>query len=429
VGKLTQNRLKSLIAKPGRHSDGGGLYFRTIGLDRAYWVYRFTIDGKTREMSVGPYPELGLIEARAKHAELRKKVVVDGADPLAERQAKRGKGAARTVPTFGECADRFLERKEERGQLGGNPMHQAQWRSTLKGLPAPFRDLPVDEIGPKHVFEALDPIWARTPTTASRIRGRIAAVLDDARGPDDVRPNPAAWSGWLKAKLGSARKLGKLDRKTGERVARSNLAAMPYADVPAFMQKLHETTGVAARALQFVILCASRSGEVFGMTFDEIDLDAHMWAVPGSRMKMGKDHSVPLSDAAIDILNAQLDARSEKQVYVFESPVPQSGKVHRDGAHKPLSSMSLMMTMRRLGAGEYTVHGFRSAFRDWAGDKTHFPREVCEAALAHTVGGVEGAYRRGSALEKRRELMAAWAAYLTSPAEAKVVQIGSRRKR
>jgi integrase len=204
---------------------------------------------------------------------------------------------------------------------------------------------------------------------------------------------------------------------------------MPYADVPAFMAKLKRSPGAAAAALRFLILTAARSGEVIGMTWDEIDLDAAVWVVPGERMKMGKEHRVPLSDAALAILRDQMKARGKRQVYVFESPIAAGTKIHRDGAHQPLSAMAFTMVMRRAKAGEYTVHGFRSAFRDWVGEETRFQRETAEAALAHLVGdAVERAYRRGDALEKRRELMSAWASYCI-PTEAKVVAIAGRRKR
>jgi integrase len=457
MGKLTQAKLPRLIEKPGRHSDGQGLFFRTLGQSRAYWVYRFRspdheTKGRERELSIGPFPEVSLIEARLKHAELRKRVVVDKADPLAEKQAAKALVAASPKtkkPTFGECADSYLDRKEKRGQLGRNPAHRAQWRSTLAGLPTWFRSLPVDEIGPKQVFAALDPIWAKTPETASRLRGRIAAVLEDAREPEDVRPNPAQWTGWLKTKLGSPRELGKLDRKTGERVARSNHAAMPYKDVPAFMAKLQATPGVAAKALQFVILTGARSGEMFPMIFDEVDLKYEelvadgvratipAWIVPAVRMKKGhkhfseagEPHRVPLSLRAIDIFNDQLAKRGPRQEYVFESPTGVGGKVHRGGAHQPLSSMALAMTMRRLGVGEYTVHGFRTSFHKWATEIAKADLATVEKCLAHKIGTkVTQAYDRSDRFVLRQPLMARWADYVCPPADAaKVVAIASAK--
>jgi integrase len=456
MGKLTQAKLPRLIEKPGRHSDGQGLFFRALGQSRAYWVYRFRspdpeTKGRERELSIGPFPEVSLIKARLKHAELRKRVVVDKADPLAEKQAAKALVAASPKtkkPTFGECADSYLDRKEERGQLGRNQAHRAQWRSTLAGLPTWFRGLPVDEIGPKQVFAALDPIWAKTPETASRLRGRIAAVLEDAREPEDVRPNPAQWTGWLKTKLGSPRELGKLDRTTGERVARSNHAAMPYKDVPAFMAKLQATPGVAAKALQFVILTGARSGEMFGMTFDEVKLDYEelvadgvratipAWIVPAARMKKGhkhfsetgEPHRVPLSPQAIDIFNDQLAKRSPRQEYVFESPIGVGSKVHRDGAHLPLSSMALAMTMRRLGAGEYTVHGFRTSLHKWATEIAKADLATVEKCLAHKIGTkVTQAYDRSDRFVLRQPLMVRWADYVCpAPTEAaKLVAIST----
>jgi integrase len=419
MGKLTQAKLPRLLDKPGRHGDGQGLFFRTLGQSRAYWVFRYRLDGKERELSLGPYPELGLIEARAKHAALRKQVVVDKVDVLAEKRAAKEAQAATPQsdkPSFGEVSDQYLKRKEERGQLGKNPKHRQQWRNTLAGLPARFRDLPINEIGPRQVFDALDPIWAKTPETASRLRGRIAAVLDFAREPEDTRPNPAAWSGWLKNQLGNPKELGKLDRKTGERLARGNHAAMPYAQVPAFMASLKAAPGVAPKALMFAILTAARSGEVFGMTWDEAPFfqATKLWTVPAERMKMGVEHQVPLSDAALDLLKAQDEARG-KNPHVFPSPLPK----------QPLSTMALAMVTRRLKVGQFTVHGFRSSFRDWAADHgVEF--EVAEACLAHAVGNaVTRAYLHTTMLERRRKALADWAAFLAGEeeADAKVVQV------
>jgi len=226
---------------------------------------------------------------------------------------------------------------------------------------------------------------------------------------DENRANPARWRGHLDQLMPNPKKVGH---------RRGHHAAMPYADVPALMAALKATPGAAARALMFAILCAARSGEVFGATWDEIDLDAGVWTVPPDRMKMARPHRVPLSVPAVEILRLQLAAR-EKNQHVFPGGRPR----------QPLSVMALAMAMRRLGAGEFTAHGFRSAFRDWAGDRTNFQREVAEAALAHAVGDeTEQAYRRSDALDKRRELMDAWASFCF-PTPAEVVSIADRRKR
>jgi integrase len=442
MGKLNEKDLKGLIQRPGRYGDGQGLFFKTLGQGRAYWTYRYRMNGREHEMSLGTHAKLSLDEARIRH----KQLVADVAkkiDPVGDRRnakavvAIAGGVDTAQVPTFGECADRYLDRQEERGQLGKNPKHRAQWRSTLASLPAWFRDLPLDKIGPQQVFDALDPIWALKPETASRLRGRIAVVLDFARGPDDERRNPAAWTKWMKDHLGSPKKLGKIDRKTGERIKRGNHAAMPYQDVPAFMARLKAAPGVAAKALMFLILTAARSGEVFGATFDEIDfentaVDEHgenltvpAWLVPAERMKMGVAHRVPLNDAAIEIIKDRLATRDGKQTLVFESPIAQGKKVHRNGGRQPLSVMAMAMTIRRLGAGAFTVHGFRSSFRDWATEVGKANWATAEKCLAHAVGDKSSqSYDRSDRFLLREPLMSAWANYVIR--DANVVPLKRR---
>jgi integrase len=410
--KLTNAGLKKLLEKPGRHGDGAGLFFRTLGGDKAYWVYRYRAGGRERELSIGPYPEVSLTEARADHIQLRKRVVVDKADPVAERRAARQAAAQAPKagkPSFGEIADAHIETK---GGQWKNAKHRAQWAMTLTKYCEPIRDRPVDQIDTQDVLRVLTSLWTETPETASRLRGRIEAVLNRARALgliDESRANPARWKGHLDQLLPNPKKVGQ---------RRGHHAAMPYADVPAFMATLKAAPGAAAKALMFAVLCAARSGEVFGATWDEIDFDAGVWTVPPGRMKIARPHRVPLSAPAVDILRRQLAARG-RNPHVFPGARPR----------QPLSVMALAMAMRRLGAGEFTPHGFRSAFRDWAGDRTNFQREVAEAALAHAVGDeTEQAYRRSDALDKRRELMDAWASFCF-PTPAEVVSIADRRKR
>jgi integrase len=413
MGKLTNAALKPLIDKPGRHGDGGGLFFRTLGQGRAYWVFRYRVGGKEREFSIGPYPEIDLARARVEHAKLRKRVVADKIDPLAEKRAlKEAQAIAkRGKPTFGEIADGYVEAK---GGQWRNAKHRGQWISTLSDqyLRGGFRDMPVDEIDTKAVLAVLEPLWRKTPETASRLRGRIEAVLDAARvlgHIDENRSNPARWKGHLQKLLSNPKKTNG---------GRSHHAAMPYLDLPAFMAKLAESPDTAAQALVFTILTAARRGEALGMKWDEIDLNNAVWTVPGSRMKAGKPHRVPLSAPAVAMLKRQFAERG-RNPFVFPGERPL----------KPLSPHMPAIVMGRLGAGSVTIHGFRSAFRDWAGDETNFPREVVEAALAHAVGDeTEQAYRRGDALQKRRELMEAWAAFLAGGAEANVVPITSGRR-
>jgi integrase len=321
------------------------------------------------------------------------------------------------VPTFGQIADQYIATHEASWK---NDKHRWQWRQTLTDYCAPIRDLPVDQVDTTAILGVLQPLWRGKQETAARLRGRIEKVLGAAKALGHIdrdKANPALWRDNLEHWLSKREKL-----------TRGHHPAVPYADIPALMAKLKRSPGTAAKALMFLILTAARTGEVLGMTFDEINFDAALWTVPPGRMKMAREHRVPLSDAAISILRAQEKARGKKQSLVFESPIPQGTKVHRDAAHQPLSSMSMPMVMRRQKLGAFTVHGFRSSFRDWAGEETLFPREVCEAALAHVVGGVEGAYRRGDALEKRRELMQAWAAYVGGERLAKVVPIRQKRR-
>ena len=411
MGKLVNASLTALLKKPGRHGDGDGLYFRVVDATKAYWVYRYRAEGREREMSIGLYPEVSLASARLKHEGLRAKVRLDKADPLALKRAEKFAAAtAPSKPTFGQIADAHVASHEASWR---NPKHRAQWAMTLTKYCAPIRNTPVDGIDTQAVLKVLTPLWNRAPETASRLRGRIEAVLNAARALghiDDDKANPARWKGHLDQLLSNPKKGS---------ARRGHHAAMPYADVPAFMVKLGDPPGAATTALAFAILTAARSSEVLGATWDEIDLNAGVWTVPEERMKAGKEHRAPLSAPAVAILKRQLETRG-KNPHVFPGARPS----------RPLGPMALKQAMKKLGAGQFTVHGFRSAFRDWAGDETTFPREVAEAALAHAVGDeTERAYRRGDALTKRRELMTAWADWLEGDETAKVVSIGSRWKR
>jgi integrase len=313
-------------------------------------------------------------------------MVADGVNPIeAKREARR---LTAKTPTFGEVADALIDAKQSQWR---NAKHRAQWRMTLLEYAAPLRSKPVDQIDTAAVLDVLKPLWSAKPETASRVRGRIEAVLDAAK----VRgyrtgENPATWRGHLSHLLPKRQTL-----------SRGHHAAMPYRDVPAFMARLRETDSVTALALEFIVVTAVRAGEALGARWSEIDLVEKVWSVPAVRMKAGREHRVPLCDRALEILQQLHSARTNDFVF----PGRDRGKA--------LSSAALAALMRRLGAGDATIHGFRSAFRDWAGNETHFPREVAEAALAHVVGDkAEQAYRRSDALEKRRALMAAWAGYI-----------------
>jgi integrase len=404
MGKLTDKGLQALINKPGRHSDGGGLYFRTLGLGRAYFVYRFRSGGREREMSLGPFPELSLEEARKKHMSLRKAVKVDKADPLANRRADKAAAVAKAgIPTFGMVADNYIE---GHATSWSNAKHVKQWRTTLTQGCKSIRDMPVDQVDTPAILRVLRPMWQKTPETASRLRGRIEAVLASAQVAGHIlptHPNPARWKGWLGQMLPDPRKVGE---------PRGHHAAMPYADVPAFVEKLSRTSGVAARALAFSILTAARTGEVLKATWDEVDFDAAVWRVPAARMKMGKPHDVPLSAEALAILRTQ-QAERGRNPYVFPGARPL----------KSLHVMTMSKVMRRLGAGAFTVHGMRSAARSWMADNG-IEFELAEACLAHAVGNaVVQAYQRSSMLERRRPVMQAWASFLTGEADDNVVPL------
>ena len=299
---------------------------------------------------------------------------------------------------FGELADEVVT---EQGKSFRNAKHRAQWKMTLETYAAPLRPKAVDAITTEDVLSVLKPIWTAKAETASRLRGRIERVLNAAKAKGfRSGENPAAWRGHLENLLPKRHKL-----------ARGHHAAMPYPDVPAFVAQLREREAVAGLALEFAILTAARSGEVLGALWSEIDLDAKAWIIPPKRMKAAREHRVPLSKRALAILKRTEAAKTSNLVF--------PGQL----AGRPLSVMAMDMVLRRMGAS-VTVHGFRSSFRDWAGNETHFPRELAEHALAHVMGDkAEQAYRRSDALEKRRALMDAWAAYCEPKAASNVVRL------
>jgi integrase len=382
--------------KPGRYGDGAGLYLVVSPSGARKWVYRFTFGGKVTETGLGSADRVSLAEVRDKARDARK-MVEAGENPIDAR--RRAASAKAGIPTFGAVADALIAAKESEWR---NEKHRSQWRTSLTEFAAPLRCSPVDEIDTAAVLAVLTPLWQVKPETASRVRGRIEAVLDAAKAQGHRSgENPAAWRGHLAHLLP---KRGKLTR--------GHHAAMAYRDVPAFIAQLRECDAIAAMALEFCILTATRSGEVYGARWSEIDMATKVWTVPALRMKAAREHRVPLSERALEILEKLGDAMTGD--YVFPSP----------RGRKPLSHVSMAKVMHRLQIDGATVHGFRSAFRDWAGNETHFPREVAEAALAHVIGDkAEQAYRRGDALEKRRALMAAWANHCESKPCSNVVPL------
>lgn len=381
ANKLTARQVAT-ISKPGRHSDGNGLYLSISTDGRRRWVFRFTWAGKVVEMGLGSAGTVSLAEAREK-ATAARKLVDAGRNPIEARRDALALAASK--PTFGQIADAFIASKASEWR---NAKHRAQWRMTLDEYAKPLRAKPIDEVDTERVLAVLKPLWLEKPETASRLRGRIEAVLDSAKAAGHRSgENPAVWRGHLSHLLPKRQKL-----------SRGHHAAMPYAEVAAFVAALRERQAMAALALEFCILTAARSGEVLGAEWSEVDLAGAVWTVPPHRMKAGRPHRVPLSGPALAILEKLALAKSSEFVFPGQKP------------GKPLSIMALEMVLRRMEFDSVTVHGFRSAFRDWAGNETHFPRELAEAALAHVIGDkAEQAYRRSDALEKRRALMDAWA--------------------
>ena len=388
--------------KPGLYADGGGLYLRITAGNKAgkRWVflYRRPSDGKRCEIGLGGFIAVPLARAREKAAAARASLA-DGKDPLAFREA------AQRMPTFGELADQHIAAMEGSWR---NPKHRAQWKMTLREYVKPLRDMPVNEITTAHVLEVLRPIWQTIPETASRVRGRIENVLDAAKvqGFRDGQ-NPAAWRGHLKLILPPRQKL-----------TRGHFAAMAIDDVPEFLARLRTRPAVAARCLEFAILMAARSGEALGARWDEIDLEAKVWTIPAARMKSARPHTAPLSARTLAIL-AEVAPLRDGGSYVFPGQRPD----------RPLSDMALLMLLRRMGyqAGLITNHGFRSTFRDWCGNRTNFPRELAEHAMSHQIGDkAEQAYRRDDALERRRPMMEAWAAFCEPHPVENVVSLPGR---
>jgi integrase len=393
-GKLTARG--AATTKPGSYGDGAGLYLVVSPSGGRKWVYRFSWGGKVTMMGLGSADVVSLADARSLRDEARR-VLANGSNPIeARREAAKAKAEK---PTFGMMADALIDAKASEWR---NEKHKAQWAMTLREYCAPLRSKPVDEIDTEAVLSVLQSIWQSKPETASRLRGRIEAVLDAARARGHIprnEANPARWRGHLDKLLPKRQKL-----------SRGHHAAMPYSDVPAFVGQLRERDGLAAMALEFCILTATRSGEVLGARWFEIDLPGKVWTVPAERMKAAREHRIPLSERALGILEKLGKARTGEFVFPGQS------------ARRPLSNMAMEMTLRRMKMDSVTVHGFRSAFRDWAGNETHFAREVAEAALAHVVGDkAEQAYRRSDALEKRRALMAAWANFIESKSADNVV--------
>lgn len=401
-GKLSALKVKSLT-KPGRFGDGRGLYL-VVRHDSKAWVFRYRdrVTSKLRDMGLGAAADVSLDAARTKRDELRA-MLANGQDPIGERRAARMARAldAAKQMTFAQCRDAYIEAHE---QSWRNAKHAAQWRSTLTTEAALLSDLPVAEISTDLVVKALGLIWATKTETATRVRQRIEAVLDWAT----VRKfrtgdNPARWKGHLDKLLASPSRIKKVEHQ----------AAMPYADVPAFMVELRKRVGLSPRMLELVILTAARVSEVAAARWSEFDLDAKVWTVPGERMKANREHRVALSSQAIALLRGL--PRATDAEFVFPG---QRGRSHLnpEGARK-----LLQVDMKRAGI---TVHGFRSSFRDWAAERTSFAGDVVEAALAHSLKDkTEAAYKRTDLFAKRATLMSCWAQFMDSSGQEKTPEL------
>ncbi len=397
--RLSAKRVE-LATEPGMYADGHGLYMRIGPTAAKSWVLRYRNNGRRHDLGLGPFYLVSLAEARKKAADQRRLLRIDGQDPILTRRSARDQARLATARamTFEACAEAYMAAHEAGWR---NPKHRSQWAATLKTYVYPvFGDLPVQMVDVGLVMKAIEPIWTRKPETASRVRGRIEAVLDwaAARGYREGE-NPARWRGRLENLLPKRSKVRRVVHH----------AALAYPEIGDFMAKLRGQEGVAARALEFLILTAARTGEVIGARWREFDTGEKLWIVPGDRMKAGKEHRVPLSTSAVEIVN---------QMKVAKATEPDlAGFVFRGAKGGALSNMALLMTLRRMGHAELTAHGFRSSFRDWAAERTGFPAEVAEMALAHTVSDkVEAAYRRGDLFAKRRQIMQAWARFCSTPA-------------
>jgi integrase len=385
------NRLTAIavnqLTDVGRHADGGNLYLSISPNGGRRWVFLYRWHGKPTEMGLGSVNSISLKQARELAAAARAQLAI-GTNPLVEKRRRRAH-----VPTFGECAAEFIDTNRSQWR---NDKHIAQWSSTLETYAQPIWSRPVNEIETNDILQILKPLWRSKQETASRVRGRLERVLAaaTARGLREGQ-NPAQWKHHLEHQLPKRNKL-----------SRGHHTALPFDDVPAFMARLRMQQGVAAKALEFTILCAARTGEVVGARPEELDRTAGVWIIPRERMKAGREHRVPLTTQAMMIIE-DIDNLRQSEEY---SPFLFGGME----AKKPLSNMAMSQLLKRMGV-DVTVHGFRSTFRDWVAERTNFSNEVAEAALAHTIkNAAEAAYRRGDLLDKRREMMQAWADFVYS---------------
>jgi len=401
MGTRQFNRLSARMLASKRESglycDGGGLYLQIAASGSKTWIFRYRspVTRKLRDMGLGPLHSVSLPEAREK-AGAQRNALRRGLDPIAARdeEMRRKVVHATKALTFSQCAVACIESHKAAWKNG---KHAEQWTSTIKAYAEPvIGTLPVQDVDTGRVLEILEPIWSKKAETASRLRGRIECILDwaKARGYRSGE-NPARWKGHLNQLLPTLSKKHRVKHHK----------AMPFSEVGAFVASLREQSGVAARCLEFTILTAARTNEAIQARPAEFDLNNATWTIPASRMKAKKEHRVPLSPRAVEIVREMLRRGHE---FVFPS-------THKG---KAISNMAMLVLLDRMDV-DVTVHGFRSSFRDWAAERTAFPHEVCEMALAHTIpNAAEAAYRRGDLFEKRAALMKAWAEFLAAPPQA-----------
>ena len=413
TGKLTAIRIAKASGPAVLH-DGGGLYLRVSASGARSWVFRFQIDGKRRDMGLGAYPDLTLADARSKAAEHRKQRN-EGIDPLNAKAAQRSaqRLASARDRTFRACAVEYIA-KHQSGWRSAK--HRHQWEHSLEAYAYPtIGDLPVSGIDTGLIVRVLDPLWSKKSETASRLRGRIEAVLDSAIVQGFRQgPNPAQWKGNLSHILPRRGKVHKVE----------HYSALPFDELPAFLPELRRREGVAARALEFLIFTAARPSEVAGATWDEIDLDAKVWTVPANRTKAQREHRKPLTEPAVALLKAvqplqlPLDETLRRGAPVFPG---------RRRARSLLAN-SMLKALLGMGRDDITPHGFRSSFRDWVSERTGFAGDLAEMQLGHAIESkTEAAYRRNDMLPRRRELMDAWARFCEGSAGGEVVPLRATR--
>jgi integrase len=395
MASLNALKVKSLTA-PGRYSDGDGLHLFVKDATRRSWVLRYRFAGRQRDMGLGQFPEVSLAEARDLTKTAREQIR-RGVDPLQARDDSRRQARAEAEgrKTFRTVAEEYVAAHEKSWR---NAKHRAQWKATLETYAFPkLGSRAVGDVDRDAVLNVLKPIWETKTETAKRLRGRIENVLDYAIAQSwRDEPNPARWRGYLARLLPAPAKLARVE----------HFAAIPMEQVAGFVKELRARVGTSARALEFLILTAARTNEVMGARWGEVDLDRRVWTVPDTRTKSARAHRVPLSDRAVAILRAQWSEDATRDALVFPGDKP----------GRPLSSMAFLMLLRRMKRTDITAHGFRSTFRDWAGETTSYPAEVAEAALAHVnKDKTEAAYARGDLFAKRAQLMADWAAFCDAP--------------